>query len=120
MNNKRREFLKVVGGAALTLPVLGKLGQVAFAQELKDVAADDPMATALGYSSDATKVDTAKFPKRAGAEGAKQFCKNCMLYVQGGLAIPGKQGEYGKCSVMTNGLVSANGWCNSWVQKPGA
>lgn len=120
MNTKRREFLKIIGGTALAFPaVLVAARSFAFAEDLKEVTTDDAMVKALGYVSDATKVDTSLYPKRAGAEGAKQFCSNCMLLSQGGLKVAGKDGEYGKCTVIASGLVNTKGWCNSWVLKPG-
>lgn len=72
------------------------------------VSEDDPTAVALGYLHDAKEVDTAKWPKRAGAEGAKQFCNNCALYVGGG-------DSWGGCSIFQNRLVAGEGWCNGWV-----
>jgi len=121
MNTKRREFLKIIGGTALAFPAaLVAARSFAFAEDLKEVGADDPIGKALGYISDATKVDVAAYPKRAGAEGAKQFCSNCMLLGQSGLKIPGKEGDFAKCSVIATGLVNTKGWCNSWVLKPGA
>ncbi len=121
MNTKRREFLKIIGGTALTFPaVIVAAKSFAFAEDLKEVGAEDPTAKALGYNSDATKVDTVAYPKRAGAEGAKQFCSNCMLLGQAGLKIPGKEGDYAKCTIMAGGLVNTKGWCNSWLLKPGA
>lgn len=121
MKTERREFLKKAACAALTLPIMGQLTlQPSFAaEELKEVSSDDPTAKALGYHSDAATVDPKAFPKRSGTEGAKQLCSTCILLVQTGLSIPGKEGVYGKCSVIQTGLVNAKGWCNSWVQKPG-
>lgn len=78
------------------------------AQAADKVPEDDPTAVALGYRHDAGSVDTAKFPKRAGDAGAKQFCDNCALYVD--------QGDgWGTCSIFQGRLVAAKGWCNAWV-----
>jgi hypothetical protein len=121
MNNKRREFLKILGGSALVFPAAIATGKsFAFAEEGKEVSLEDPIAKALGYYSDATKVDLTAYPKKKGPDGDKQFCSNCMLLSQTGLSISGKEGVYGKCTVITTGLVNSKGWCNSWVQKPGA
>ncbi len=76
------------------------------------LAEDDPAAAALGYKEDATKVDTSKFPKRAGPEGAKQFCENCQLY-------RADEGNWGYCDVFPGKHVAAKGWCNAWVLKAG-
>jgi len=121
MNQNRRSFLKKAACAVVSLPVINELmPDIAFAQEPKEVPADDPTAKALGYHSDATAVNTTAYPKRAGPEGQKQFCSNCMLLVTSGVTIPGKEGSFGKCSVLQNGLVNSKGWCNSWILKPGA
>lgn len=73
---------------------------------------NDPMAKTLGYHEDAAKVDVKKWPKRAGAEGAKQFCNNCALYqskTKDDVAAP--------CMVLQNKGVWGKGWCNSWALK---
>ena len=108
-NMDRRGFLKLgmkTGGAVLGLTAIPiqLLAQDA-------VTETEPLAQAMGYYADATKVDTAKFPKRAGAEGAKQFCHNCALYA----GEPNS--ETAPCSLFQNRLVHGNGWCNAWVAK---
>jgi hypothetical protein len=105
----RRNFLKLgvkAGGSALALTAIPI--QLVAADE---VAEDDPLAQAMGYKIDATTVDTAKFPKRAGDAGANQFCHNCALY--GGT----EEDEMAPCSIFQNRLVHGNGWCNAWVAK---
>lgn len=116
----RREFVKRSAVAACVATSLALTSKEVKAEVTNAVDENDPMAKALGYKHDAASVDTATYPKRAGAEGAKQFCSNCMLFAQGGLKVAGKDGEWGKCTVIASGLVSAKGWCNSWVLKPGA
>lgn len=123
MSNTRRDFLKfstlTVAGAAF----LGKAmaPNVAFAQAAKGaklpmVSETDPTAKALGYYADATKVDTKKWPKRAGAEGAKQLCSNCLL-LNGGKVTTDPAAP---CTLFPNKLVASKGWCNSWVKNPAA
>jgi hypothetical protein len=105
----RRNFLKMgmtAGGSALALTAI-PITLVAN----DEVAEDEPLAQAMGYVTDASKVDTAKFPKRAGEEGAKQFCHNCALYA--GEA----DSETAPCSIFQNRLVRGSGWCNAWVAK---
>jgi hypothetical protein len=105
----RRNFLKLgvkAGGGALALSAIPV--QLLAADE---VSPDDALAQAMGYTPDATTVDTAKFPKRAGEAGAKQFCHNCALY--GGT----ESDEMAPCSIFQNRLVKGAGWCNAWVAK---
>lgn len=105
----RRGFLKLgvkAGGGALALSAIPlKL----LAQD--HVAEDEALAQAMGYVVDASTVDTAKFPKRAGDAGANQFCHNCALFAGEGDA------EFAPCSIFQNRLVAGNGWCNAWVAK---
>jgi hypothetical protein len=69
----------------------------------------DPVAVALGYVSDESRVDKAKYPKHA----AGQACANCALY-------QGPAGSVsGPCPLFAGKQVSAKGWCGSWVKKPG-
>lgn len=67
----------------------------------------DPTAQSLGYKTDASKVDKAKFPRYQ----AGQTCANCQLY-------QGKAGsEMGPCPTYGGKQVYAKGWCNAWVKK---
>ncbi len=120
MSKSRRDFLKyttlTVAGAA----VLGRAfapssasAQAAAKLPMVDEAAD-PTAKALGYHADAAKVDTKKWAKRAGAEGAKQNCANCLL-LNGGKVTADAAAP---CSLFPNKLVASKGWCNSWVKNP--
>ena len=105
----RRGFLRLsmqAGGGALAL---GAIPVQLLAQDA--VAESEPLAQAMGYVTDASRVDTAKFPKRAGEAGAKQFCHNCALYA--GEA----DSASAPCSIFQNRLVAGAGWCNAWVAK---
>jgi hypothetical protein len=102
----RRRFLKHTAQGAMLIPLLSVTGQSAWAAE--KLQEDEPTAVALGYVHDATKVDLAKFPKRAGEEGAKQFCDNCSQY-------KATEDGWGTCAIFPNKLVAAKGWCNVWV-----
>jgi hypothetical protein len=105
----RRSFLKLgmkAGGGMLALsaiPIELLAGD--------KVTEDEALAQAMGYVTDATKTDTAKFPKRAGDAGASQFCNNCSLYAGEADA------EFAPCSIFQNRLVAGKGWCNAWVAK---
>lgn len=105
----RRNFLKLgvkAGGGALALSAIPV--QLLGGDE---VAEDEALAQAMGYVKDASTVDTAKFPKRAGDAGATQFCNNCSLYA--GTA----EDELAPCSIFQNRPVRGAGWCNAWVAK---
>jgi hypothetical protein len=67
----------------------------------------DPTAMALGYKTDASKVDKAKFPRFQ----AGQTCANCQLF-QGKPGAPN-----GPCATYGGKLVDAKGWCNAYVKK---
>ena len=99
----RRTFVihSVVGGAALAGT------QLALAQAAPMLAETDATATALGYKADATKVDTAKFPKFV----AGSNCINCALY-------QGKPTDAaGLCPLFAGKQVAGKGWCSAWAKK---
>lgn len=100
----RRDVL-AAGGAIIASSIIARS---ATAQD--KVTEDDPTAVALGYAHDASAVDTAKWAKRAGPEGAKQFCNNCALYQDNG-------DGWGACSIFQGRLVNGDGWCNAWIAK---
>ncbi len=105
----RRGFLKMglkAGGSALALSAIP-----IHLQAQDKVAEDEALAKAMGYVLDASKTDTAKFPKRAGEAGASQFCDNCALF-SGEV-----DAEFAPCSIFQNRLVAGKGWCNAWVAK---
>jgi len=105
----RRNFLKLgitTGGGVLALSAIPVQ---LLAQDA--VSESEPLAQAMGYVTDASKVDTTKFPKRAGEAGANQFCHNCALYA----GEPDSASA--PCSIFQNRLVQGNGWCNAWVAK---
>lgn len=117
MNSNRRQFLKLTGlgvaGLLVADKVFAQKPAAPAAAKLEMAKESDPTAVALGYIEDASKVDTKKWPKRAGAEGAKQFCYNCQFY-KDKCADP-KATAASPCSILANKGVTAKGWCNSWV-----
>lgn len=115
----RRTFLKsgafAVLGASLVTRWIGNDRANAQAPKPELVKESDPQAQALGYAEDANKVDTKKWPKRAGPDGKKQFCYNCQFYVS---PTDPKKSATAPCQILSNKLVKAKGWCNTWVQNP--
>src|SRR5690606_23139698 len=110
MPSSRRRFLKYSVTALLALPLAQFLaactkggGGEALPEGQKKLDTTDPVAQALGYTEDATKVDVAKFPKKAGPDGASQKCSTCVQYT----AV---NGSWGRCNIFPQGLVAAEGW----------
>ena len=101
MKNSRRQFMILSAAGACTLAVNGKVQAQAM------VADADPQAVALGYKSDATKADKAKYPKYA----AGQACSNCALY-QGAAGSAS-----GACPLFAGKQVAAKGWCSAYAKK---
>lgn len=115
--NSRRDFLLK---AALAVPAVVAaqtfLSTTVLAAD--DVVSEkDPAAIALGFRVDATKVDIKKWPKRAGAEGAKQFCWTCALYQAKDSNNP-KADATAPCLVLGGKKVKQTSWCNSWAPNP--
>ncbi len=113
LDAKRRGFFKNVV-VTLMATVAGRfiVAAPAHAEEAQKLSESDSTAKAMGYVEDASRVDTAKFTKRAGPDGATQFCKNCQLY-------SGGASGYGPCAIFGGKLVNAEGWCSSWIKKSG-
>jgi hypothetical protein len=107
-SNNRRQFLFKCGASGVAVLGAQALGQsAALAADMEPVSPSDPMATALGYVTDATTTDTAKFSRYE----AGQTCVNCLLY-QGEA-----DSEVGGCPLFAGKSVTAKGWCNSWALK---
>lgn len=103
----RREFLRTSLLVGTALP-LGAIPLVLKADHHR-VSEDDAMAKAMGYRHDATQVDVAKYPRRSGEAGSRQFCDNCQLYKAG------SEEGWGGCAIFPAKEVNAKGWCNAWV-----
>ena len=98
----RRTFVMI-------LPVAGSLvtASLARAQGVAMVSEKDAQAVALGYVSDATKADKAKYKQYV----AGQHCGNCALF-QG----PAGAAD-GACPIFSGKHVAAKGWCSAYVKK---
>jgi secreted PhoX family phosphatase len=114
----RRQFVKTSAFTLLASFAAPSLLRSAFATDKKEalpagstaVLETDPVAAAIGYKADVTKIDFKKFPKRKLPDAKNQNCKNCALYTP-------VNGSWGKCQMLTSGLVSSEGWCGSWSKK---
>lgn len=101
MSTNRRVFiLQVIAGT-------GAVAAAGGAQAQQKLDPKDPQAVALGYVDNTTQADGKKFPKHSN----DQKCSGCQFYSGTGSA------KQGPCAVFGGKLVSANGWCNSWVKK---
>jgi len=100
MQTQRRVFLMTVAATGAAVLASGARAQA----KLDD---KDPQAVALGYVSDATKADKAKYPKYA----AGQACGNCALF-------QGKPADAaGPCPLFAGKTVAAKGWCSAYAKK---
>ena len=104
MNQSRRTFLNT----SVTLSATALIPSISIAAGQLELQESDPIAIALGYKKNASTVDTTKYPKRAGAAGATQFCNNCALYSAG-------EDGLGGCTAIPGKQVAGLGWCNAWI-----
>jgi hypothetical protein len=100
----RRGFIAATGAALATFVI----ARDTRAEEV--LTEQDPTAVALGYYQDHTKVDTAKWSKKAGPDGEKQHCSTCALF-------NATSDGMGHCSIFPGKLVNGNGWCSAWVAR---
>lgn len=111
--NVRREFLKKLSLALVAMPLArifgsGSLGlNVAWAGADAPISETDPVANAIGYKHDPKNIDMAKYKNKY---KKSQSCGNCQLF-----SCAAKKG-WGKCQMLSNGLVAKKGWCGSWSQ----
>ncbi len=90
-----------VAPALLTLP--------ARAAEPAPLDPNDPTAKALGFVTDALKVDASA----NGTFKAGQHCASCAQF-------QGKTGDKsGGCIIFTGRSVPGTGWCQAWTQRRG-
>ena len=101
-NHSRRVFLSTVAVAGCAT-ICG----TALAADMPMLSESDPQAKALGYVSDASKADKAKFPQYKEGE----HCGNCALY-------QGKEADAaGPCPLFAGKQVANKGWCSAWAKK---
>jgi len=101
----RRQFIQLSAVAAAGCLV--RPGTEARAQDMPNLAEDDPMASAMKYTHDASTVDAASKVNSA----PDQTCANCAL-VQGDEAA-----QWRPCQIFPGKLVNNKGWCSVWAPK---
>jgi len=103
MKSSRRSFMLVAAGFASSLV----LSRGAAAADTGPVLESDANAQALGYKTDASKVDKQKFTKYHAGEA----CGNCQFF-------QGKAGDaMAPCTIFGGKTVNAKGWCSAYVKK---
>jgi High potential iron-sulfur protein len=104
--SSRRSF--VMHSAASTAALCALAAQrIAFAQAPALVSETDPQAVALGYKTDGSKTDTAKYPNYK----SSQSCSGCALF-------QGKASDTSApCAIFANKAVAGRGWCSAWNKR---
>ena len=105
VSSDRRRFLSRLALGAAALPLL----RVAPAQaaDLPHLTPDDPTAKALGFTTDASKID----PKKETAFKAGSHCGSCALFT-----APAS-GDWGACGAFSGKSVDQGGWCRAYAAK---
>jgi len=106
---QRRAVVKSALLGVVAIPLASLLATArAHAVDLPALDEKDPQAKALGYVSDAGKVDVKSNPTFKPG----QTCSNC-------LQLTGSAGDpLRPCNLFPGKRVNANGWCKAWVKKP--
>ncbi len=103
----RRNVLTSALIAGALIPLASLSNKRADAAALPALDPSDPTAKALGFVTDAGKVDAAANPTYK----PNQKCAVCAQY-------QGKAGDAsGACNIFAGKSVPAGGWCKVWVQK---
>jgi hypothetical protein len=103
----RRAILKGALLGVAAIPVASLFAKRAHAAAAPPLGEQEPQAKALGYVSDAGKVDAKTNPTYK--QG--QSCANC-------LQLTGNAGEqFRPCNLFPGKTVAATGWCKAWVKK---
>jgi High potential iron-sulfur protein len=103
----RRSMIK--GGliAGAILPMAGLMSRHATAAALPPLDPSDPTAKALGFVTDASKVDAKAYPTFK----PSQKCGTCAQF-------QGKAGDAtAACTIFAGKSVPQGGWCQVWAQK---
>ena len=140
-NQDRRRFLKIAGGGAVMVPIIGLAGcsggNDAAAPAAKPMTDAAPAKKAMEAAAPApAPAKSAEMPKlnmgdpqakslayvedTSMIDGAKQprfqtgqACSNCALFQKK------DDPDWGGCSIFPGKLVKATGWCSVYAPKPG-
>ena len=103
----RRSLVKCGLIAGALLPSLSLLSDNATAAALPPLDPNDPTAKALGFATDASKVDS----KTHATFKPGQKCSTCAQF-------QGKPGDAtAACTIFAGHSVPQGGWCQVWAQK---
>jgi hypothetical protein len=103
----RRNLVKSGLIAGAFIPAMSLLGESAGAAGLPPLDPKDPTAQALGFVTDAKKVDASANPTYK----PNQKCGTCAQW-------QGKAGDSsGGCNIFAGKSVPVGGWCKVWAQK---
>jgi High potential iron-sulfur protein len=106
----RRAMVKSGLIAGALVPTIGLIGNTAYAAGLTPLDPNDPTAKALGFITDASKVDAKANPTFK----PSQKCSTCAQFL-------GKPADStAGCNIFAGHSVPSGGWCKVWAQKPGA
>ena len=108
MNSRRHFLLKLAATATAPVALGGRLLAQDTPPPVK-LEETDPVAIALGYKMDTTKVDQTKYPMHK----PEQKCADCALLVPGTPVA-----DFMPCTAFQNKLVAAGGWCMAYAKKP--
>ena len=102
----RRGFLTRLALAAALLPLMQRAP--AQATDLPHLDPADPVAKALAYTENGSKVDAKAEPTYK----AGNRCGNCNFF-----QTAQAKGDYAPCQIFPGKSVNTNGWCRAWVAK---
>lgn len=116
--HSRRSFFKYISKIAFSFSFFGLLNESYAGLKVKSpipegqtpVSETDTTASALGFHHDVSKTDFSLYPDRKKASSKNQLCKTCAQYTM-------LNDGWGKCTILTNGVVNSGGWCSAWSPK---
>jgi hypothetical protein len=102
----RRHMLRLAG-TTIACAGTARIDRLFAAQEaLPHLTDANPAAASLGYTEDASTIDSSKFPKHKPG----QRCASCKYFQPSGSG-----GQYGPCQLYPGSAVNMNGWCTGYL-----